>query len=150
MSERPILNYNTRVPAERTIAEIQRLLAKQGANAVMTEYGPEGEVAAVSFRLEHLGQQIYFRLPAKVDPIYVLVQRHGDRKTRRTREHAAAVAWRIVKQWIEAQLALVQCDQIDMVEAFLPFAQDQATGETVYQRLQRENFALLTGPRGDQ
>lgn len=146
MSDRPILNYHTKISAEQTIAEIQRMLAQNGANAVMTEYGPESTVSAVSFRLEHQGVQVSFRLPANIDPIYVLVQRHGDRPKHRTREHATKVAWRIIRQWIEAQLAIVQCEQVEMVEAFLPFAQDPETGDTVYQRLAKDNFALLTGP----
>ena len=146
MAERPILNFHTRVTAEQTIGEIQKLLAKHGASAVMTEYGEDGTVSCVSFRLEHRDQPIFFRLPANVDPIYVLVQRHGDRKAHRTREHATAVAWRILKQWIEAQLAIVQAEQVEMVEAFLPFAQDPSTGKTVYERLVESKFVLLTGP----
>ena len=148
MSERPILNYHTKISAEQTIAQIQKMLAKNGANAVLTEYGPDGNVSAVSFRLEHQGTQVFFRLPANIDPIYVLVQRNGDRPSNRTREHATRVAWRIIRQWIEAQLAIVQCEQVEMVEAFLPFAQDQATGETVFQRLAKDNFTLLDSPHG--
>ena len=144
MAERPILNYHTTVAAEKTIAEIQQILAKHGANAVMIEYDPEGVVAAVSFRLEYNGQQVFFRLPAQIDPIYVLVQRHGRRPPQRTREHAARVAWRIVKQWIEAQLAMVQCEQVKMVEVFLPFAQNPNTGKTVFHELAASGFALLT------
>lgn len=146
MSERPILNYHTKISAEQTISEIQRMLAQHGANAVMTEYGPDGTVSAVSFRLEHQGSQVSFRLPVNIDPIYVLVQRHGDRPAHRTREHAVRVAWRIIRQWIEAQLAIIQCEQVEMIEAFLPFAKNPMTGETVYERLVKENFVMLTGP----
>jgi len=31
----------------------------------------------------------------------------------RTREHAARVAWRICKDWIEAQLAIVDAEMAD-------------------------------------
>ena len=144
MPERPILNYSTKIDAERTIGEIQKMLAEHGANAVMTEFNDDGIVSAVSFRLEHKGQQVFFRLPANIDPIYVLVQRHGDRPPKRTYEHATRVAWRIIRQWIEAQLAIVQCDQVDMVEVFLPFAQNPRTGRTVYAELEASNFAMLT------
>ena len=44
-----LLSYTTKIEPEQTIAEIQRLLAKHGVSAMMTEYdGPH--VAAVSFR----------------------------------------------------------------------------------------------------
>ena len=143
MSERAILNANTKIPAERTIVEIQKMLAKHGATAVLTEYTPENTVASVSFRLDHQGQPVFFRLPANVDPIYVILQNEGDRPWKRTIEHATNVAWRIVRQWIEAQLAIVQAEQVEMVEAFLPFAQNPKTGHTLYETLRVDGFKLL-------
>ncbi len=67
-----------------------------------------------------------------------------DRPKYRTRAQAARVAWRIIKDWIEAQLALVEAEQVDMVEVFLPYAQVQG-GRTVYEALTsgKEGPALL-------
>lgn len=125
------------------------MLAEHGARAVMTEYDDAGVVSAVSFRLDYKGQGVFFRLPSNVDPVYVILQNKADRASHRTRDHAAAVAWRVIRQWIEAQLAIVQAEQVEMVEVFLPFAQNPQTGETVFEQLARNKFALLTGPTDD-
>ncbi len=53
------------------------------------------------------------------------------------------MAWRICKDWIEAQLAIVEAEMADMVEVFLPYAQTES-GETVYEQLRGRGFPALT------
>ena len=42
-SDMPLLNYTTKVPAEKTATEIMALLLRKGATQVMMEFGPEGQ-----------------------------------------------------------------------------------------------------------
>ncbi len=139
----PILNYTTQIAAEKTITEIQKKLARAGASAVLSEYDSDGVLNALSFRLEHNGQQVYFRLPAQIEKIYVLLQRQGVSRKLRTMEQASRVSWRIIKDWIEAQLALVEADQAEMIEVFLPYAQNPNTGNTLYHDAKDSGFAML-------
>jgi hypothetical protein len=141
----PILNYTTSIACEKTVSQIQATLAQAGAQAVLTEYDDEAVLNAISFRMEHRGTMLSFRLPAKIDNIYVVLQNDGrvPRKLK-TREQAAKVGWRIIKDWVEAQLALIEAEQAEMVEVFLPYAQNPATGETLYAIMQERNFPLLT------
>lgn len=138
----PILNYTTKIDTAKTIAEIQAKLVVAGAEAVLTEY-KDGIVNAVSFRMQHKGALISFRLPARIMPILLILRDDPNvpRKLK-TCEQAARVSWRIVKVWIEAQLALVEAEQAEMVQVFLPYAQD-ATGKTVYERLADSGFKML-------
>lgn len=143
----PILNYTTTVSSDKSIGQIQKCLAKHGVSQVLTEYGTEGEVAAVSFRMLYNDVMISFRLPAHVDSIYVIMQNEKRvQRKHRTRDHARRIAWRIIKDWVEAQLALVEAEQAEMVEVFLPYAQDPRTGETIFKKLARSDFKLLGGP----
>ncbi len=48
----PILNYTTEIDVEKTCGQIQKMLAAAGANAIMTEYDPEGILSSVAFRLD--------------------------------------------------------------------------------------------------
>lgn len=64
----------------------------------------------------------------------------------KTREQAARVAWRILKDWIFAQIAIVQAEQADMAEVFLPYAQNDL-GETLYDRIKGSGFLQLTDGR---
>jgi hypothetical protein len=140
----PILNYTTGVSAEKTVGEIQKMLAKAKAQAVRSEYDDEGVLTHLSFRLTTDHGPIFFRLPARIQKVQKALER--DRRVERrykTREHAARVAWRICKDWIEAQLAIVEAEMADMVEVFLPYAQTES-GETVYEQLQGRGFKALT------
>jgi hypothetical protein len=141
----PILNYTTSITVEKTVAEIQHKLSRAGAQAVLTEYDPERVLTAISFRMLCQSDVLLtFRLPAQVDRIYALLQRDPKvGRSLRTREQAARVAWRIIKDWVEAQLAIVEAEQAKMVEVFLPYAQNPATGQTLYEQLAGSNFALL-------
>lgn len=144
-----ILNFYTKIDASRTISEIQKTLAGAGAKAVLIEFDDDGIETAVSFRMLYKEAMISFRLPSNLDSIYVLLQRDDSRHSRpafRTREHAARVAWRIIKDWVEAQCAIVEAEQAEMVQVFLPYAQVPETGQTLFQHLEQKQFKLLGGP----
>ena len=141
----PILNYTTKVSAERTIMSIQKMLAKFGAIAILIEYGPEGEESALSFRFMHEGVMLSFRLPARLDAIYKILCDTCEPRYHH-REQAARVTWRILKDWVEAQLAIVEAEQADLVEVFLPYAQNEETGQTLYKSIREGGFKLLGGP----
>lgn len=137
-----IKNYTTSISVEKTAMEIQKGLADHKACAVMTEYD-EGVLTHISFRLKTPEGVIPFRLPANIDRVYVCIQRSEKVPKRlRTREQAARVAWRIVKDWVAAQLAIVEAEMVDMVEVFLPYAQG-SDGETVYDRFKKSPQLLL-------
>ncbi len=141
----PILNYTTSIAVEKTVGQIQAMLAEAGAQSILIEYDHERIVSSVSFRLDYNGALVSFRLPAQIDPLYVILQNDNDvpRKLK-TQEQAARVAWRIIKVWVASQLAFIEAEQVEMVEVFLPFAQNPATGETIFNQLVANDFALLT------
>lgn len=141
-----ILNYTTQISVEKTVTEIQRLLSSAKAQAVLTEYEPDGVLAAVSFRIATPYGMMSFRLPANVDKIFVVVQREKKLpKWNRTREQAARVAWRIIKDWLEAQLALIRAEMVTLEQVFLPYAQNNA-GVTLYEALRDGHFNGLALP----
>lgn len=131
-----ILNYTTKIDADKTAGEIARMLSKGGAQAVMTEYDPEQNyVKAMSFRINLNGNMISFKLPCEWEPILEILK--NDRKVSRSlvnREQAVRIAWRIVKDWVEAQLALIQTQMVSTVEVFLPYAVTK-NGKTVFETM---------------
>ena len=58
-----------------------------------------------------------------------------------TREQAERVAWRILKDWVEAQMALIDIEMARFEEVFLPYIQTN-NGQTVYARLEEKQFLL--------
>ena len=144
-----ILNYTTTVSAEKTAQQIQRLLAESGAQATMIEYDQAGEPAAISFRIDYLGQVMSFRPPVDVDAVYrVLAKGRRVRQSseKNLREQAARTAWRIIKDLIEAQLAVRASGQADLIQLYLQYWQND-NGQTLYQKLKDRGFKLLEAPQ---
>ena len=139
-----ILNYTTAVSAEKTASEIQKKLAQAKAQAVLCEYDDEGVMCAMSFRIGTPHGMVFFRMPARTDGVYRALSRNPKVPRRlKTREQAANVAWRILKDWIEAQLAIVEAEMAEIAEVFLPYAQDNS-GATLYESLERGGFKMLS------
>ena len=139
-----ILNYRTRIDATKTAGEIQLKLVKAGAQAILSEYDDEQILSAMSFRIMTTHGVISFRLPANIDGVYRAICKDKKiSKGSKTREHATRVAWRILKDWVEAQLAIVEAELASFPQAFLAYAQN-AKGETVYESLEAGGFKQLT------
>ena len=135
-----ILNYTTAISTEKTASEIQKKLAVAGAKAVLSEYDNDGVMYAMSFRIGELT----FLLPINIDGVHaVLRENQKIPKKLRSREQAARVAWRIIKNWIEAQIAIIEAGQAELPQVFLAYAQDRK-GKTVYETLKQNKFKLLT------
>ena len=139
-----ILNYTTSIDANKTASEIQKMLAQAGAQAVLTEYDDEGVLSSMSFRMQTPHGMISFRMPVRIEGVYrALCKSSKVPRSKKTKEQAARVAWRILKDWTEAQIALNAASMAEMAEVFLPYAQNHE-GTTVYEGLKESNFRQLT------
>jgi hypothetical protein len=129
----PLLNYTTTVSAHKTAAEVQRLLISGGARAVLAEYEAE-EITALSFVVATpLGQRSY-RLPVNADKVLAVLTAEGVEARYRTEDQAHRVAWRIVKDWLEAQLAIIRSEMVTFDQVMLPYMHtDPSRSTTVYQ-----------------
>ena len=135
-----ILNYTTSIATEKTAAEIQKKLAMTGAQAVMSEYDKDGVMCAMSFRIDTM----FFRLPINIDGVYATLTKDSRVPRRlKTYEQSARVAWRIIKDWIEAQIAIIEAGQAELEQVFLPYAQNQ-DGKTLYEVVKDGGFKQLT------
>lgn len=148
-----LLNYTSNIDADKTAMEIAKCLSMHGAQAVLTEYDPkEGLVTAISFRINLNGQMISFRLPCDWKPVYEVmykdkksypsfdkryIQQQCDRQ-----DQAVRTAWRIVKDWVEAQMALVETGMSKTQEVFLPYAV-MKDGKTLAEHVQSNPQFLL-------
>jgi hypothetical protein len=75
---------------------------------------------------------VYFRLPRNANGVLAAMKKGGLGNSFLTAEHAESVSWRIVKDWIEAQLAIVEAGQAEMAQVFLPYAIRGEEGLTLY------------------
>lgn len=139
-----ILNYTTSISTDKTAGEIQKKLAATGAQAVLTEYDQDGIMLAMSFRIQTTHGLLSFRLPINIEGVYQSMVK--DRSIPRrliSYQQASRVALRIIKDWIEAQIAIIQAGQAELAQVFLPYAQNQQ-GVTIYESISKNNFKQLT------
>jgi hypothetical protein len=143
-----LLNYTTTVSADKTIGEIQAMLARAGARQIMHGYDAKGNCSELSFRIVTKFGEISFLLPANIEAVEKVLTSHRVRHSWSKpgdRERATRVGWRILKDWVEAQLALIQTGMVSVEQVFLPYAQN-AIGQTLYEALAEKKFTGLALP----
>lgn len=119
-----ILNYTTTIPASKTIGEISAILAKAKAREVSFEYDKDGDATAIKFAIEFLESLVWYRLAPNYEGVLKAMQRDKIPPKYKNGRQAFNVSWRIMKDAIEAQMAIVQSNQGEIAEVFLPYAYD--------------------------
>ena len=137
----------TIVSVDRTLSELQTILVKHGATAIMSEY-EAGQVTHVSFKCPTPGGDTPVRLPCKWEQIVALLRKEGRMPKRGDtwETWGRRVAWRTVFHWVRAQMAFVAAEQVRLDEVFLPYMQVGPEGQTAYQMLAAREFKMLAGP----
>ena len=129
-----IKNYTTKVPAARSIDEIQSALVRHGAVGILYEYEPgTGRIAALKFLLPINGQKVGFTLPVQWQRFQAVLKRDQVRRWD-DEDYCYRVAWRDIRDWVLAQLALYETQVVDLPQVFLPFATDRS-GQTLYEQV---------------
>lgn len=151
------LNYTTSIPASRTIGEMQGMLAKHGAVAVTVIYSG-ARATGLGFTLATPHGARSFSLPVDVDAVHRLLvkqestqslaaARRKAKGTYSSPEHAERVAWRIMKDWLEAQLAIVEAQMARLDQVMLPglHVDGDRTLYEAYQEREQSLAQITTG-----
>lgn len=137
-----ILNYSTKIKSEKTIMEIQQILVKHGATKIVTDYDGTNP-KAVTFCLMLNGNIVGYSLPANYSGVLKAMKKDSKiPKSFHNEEQAMRVSWRIIKDWIEAQMAIVEAELADMAEVFLPYAITK-NGNTLYNEIEKNGMLML-------
>lgn len=139
----PIKNYTTKVDPYTSVGEIQGALARAGANKIMTEY-KDGRPASITFSINTPLGIRGFSLPASVDGT---LRAFAKQKVKADREQAEMTAWRNIRDWVLAQLALIESCDVPLDQVFLPYLTDNK-GQTLYEAY--AGGQLLLGERSGQ
>lgn len=163
-------NYTSEVPSSTTIYRIHQVLIKAGIRSIALDYGPKQEIVAVTFAIQFSPDKpsVPIRMPAKIkeaqDALW-LEYVDGDKLTedgdslmwgsrknkKRTDflEQGERTAWKLMQDWIEVQLSLIQLRQVDPAQVFLSYAWDGE--QTFYDRIKGTGFrALMPAPSEDR
>jgi hypothetical protein len=161
-----LLNYTTSVAVEKSLAEIQGMLLRAGASGISTTYDrATRRPTGVAFRVDTPAGALDYALPVRVAAVRRVLVREGVLKPARTfsdyrrmreerervdrlyREQPERVAWRIARDWLDVQLAMVQTGMVALDEVMLPYQLvDGANGQTTVYELYAEQQRRLPPP----
>jgi hypothetical protein len=141
-----IKNYTSQVPASQSISYIERQLVSKNATNILKQYDNQ-ELKAICFSFNVNGTDRPFRLPAKVEKIYDILMatvRKPDNEIRKKRRaQAERTAWKIISDWIDIQMALIELEQAEIMEIFLPYLYDPASERTFFEKIKEGGYQLL-------
>ena len=108
----------------------------------MFDYDAQGQVTALSFAMEVEGRLIGFKLPARIDQVEaVLKQERRWRTIDELKEQAYRTGWANIRDWVTAQMALVDTRMAKVQEVFLPYMAAKS-GKTLYESMEGSHFLL--------
>ena len=134
----PIMNYTTKVDVFATLSEIQGQLVKHGAKKIMQDYDNDGHITALSFLIDTPNGPRGDKLPANDDAVRDVLTKQ---KVKCDRDQAERVAWRIVKDWVAAQMAILESEMVQMDEIFLPYMLNDK-GQTLFQCYRQNQLSI--------
>jgi len=151
-----IKNYTSN--SKQTFDIIQKCLIQHKAQQIMFEYEDNGTVKALAFVLKINDKIFGFRLPARLENVEKMffIEKNKKRQTWQhkielndeEKQQAYRTAWANIRDWITAQMALIDTEQVKMEEVFLPYMV-VGNNKTLFEHQQEIVFkALPTGQVG--
>lgn len=140
----PIANYSTSIEAIKTVGEIQGILVAHGAKAILMNYTDEGILESLSFIVSTPYGDMPIKLPVDAKAVLKVLERQRVPGRYSTHAQAVRVAWRIVKDWVRAQMAILETEMVRMEQIFLPYmiTKDE---RTLYEAMVDRKFYLTEG-----
>lgn len=139
-------NYTSSVSVEKSVSAIESLLVKAGALTVSRFYD-DGRLAGFFFQIPVNGIAMTFKLPA--NPLAVRRVMEGEVKKprrgtmNRVWDQAERTAWKLLHDWVHTQLSMIQMEQAEAMQVFLPYAYDGKNDQTFFEKLKGSGFKQL-------
>jgi hypothetical protein len=143
------LNYTTTIDADKSASECVAMLARHGASAVGLTFSG-GTPTGLSFTVTTTWGPRQYILPVNVagtnNALVKAYKKNAIPRRFTEIEQAERVAWRVLKDWLEAQLALIEAGVVVLEQVMLPYVQGN-DGRTLW-AVYSEQQALEAG-KGD-
>ena len=104
----------------------------------MIDYDGAGTPVSITFGMQIVDTRVAYILPVNIDGVSAVLQKQ---KIKADKEQVKRIAWRNVRDWVLAQLALIEAGNVTADEVFLPYMAD-SSGSTLYQLIKSGQLAL--------
>ena len=141
----PLLNYTTKIPGRADCRRDHVRPRQEGRHGHPHPLWPRRHTTGLKWRMETANGPMGFSLPVNTDAVFEILTRDRVMKTNpgARMQQANRTAWRIIKEWILAQMALIETEMVTVEEVFLPY---MLTGkQTLYQALSNGDLKMLPG-----
>ncbi len=147
-----VRNYRSKANSRNSIDKIERILIEIGARNIAKEYDATGRVDSIMFSIPHPGAQgmLPFRLPAKREAIAKAIMKSTVRGRRPTENQimeannqAERTAWKNILEWVHLQATMIKLEQIEFMEAFMPYTWSIQQGKTYFELVKDSGFKQL-------
>lgn len=142
----PIANYSTSIEALKTVGEIQGILVGHGAKSILINYGQDGIIESLSFIIGTPFGDMPIKLPVNARAVLKVLENQGVPPRYSNYPQAVRIAWRIVKDWVRAQMAILETEMVVMEQIFLPYMITK-DDRTLYETMVDKQFYLTEGKR---
>lgn len=134
-------NYTSLSSLPNIFNAIEKTLATHGAKQVTRDYNSDGRIVSISFVVTTIRGDIGIRLPARFDRVEKIFEEQG---IRFKPEQPYRTAWATIRDWVDAQMALIDWEMVKPEEVFLPYAIAQ-DGRTYFEVVEDKGFQLESG-----
>lgn len=139
-----ILNYTTKVDPMNTATECIKMLAAHGATDIGLT-SDRGTPTGLVFVHETPWGKRQFTMPLSIDGVErELARAYREGRIQRSytgRDHATRVAWRVLKDWLEVQLALIDAGVQELHQLMVGYM-NVGPGRTVYELVDEQQLAI--------
>lgn len=136
-------NTYTKTPVETMLKEIQKALLRVRATGMNYKFDGAGHITGLSFGLDIKGKSVGFLLPINTEKVRIVLKREENKRWDED-EYVYRVAWANMRDWVVAQMALIETEMAEPLQVFLPYAQDK-TGKTLFEKVVDSNMLLGDG-----
>jgi len=149
----PLKNYTSSVSAIKSISHIETKLAQNGAKQILKLYDEQCRVAGICFIVPINGSDMPFKLPARISECENVLRANLSPRARpetrkKIAQQAERTAWKILSDWIEAQMAMIELAQVELLEVFMPYLYNHQKQQTYFESIKEKGYkALLTAAK---
>ena len=135
----PIKNASSVASLPRIFDAISKTLVSHKAKHITYSYDNE-RIVAIEFVIDINGIERPFRLPARIENVERIM--YGKKFLSQTQKtQAYRTAWANIRDWISAQMAMIDTGMVKPEEIFLPYMVSN-DGRTFYEVMTQQQFLL--------
>lgn len=125
------------------LADIQKALIRTKATDISYKFDNQGRIVGLRFGLLIGDKPVGFMLPVSIEKVRSVLKREGNKRWDDD-EYVYRVAWACLRDWVTAQMALIETEMAEPLQVFLPYAHD-AAGKTLFEKVIDNGFLLGDG-----